>query len=125
MRIIRIIILIVTIYIFSGCEKKYEKCVKIIDENNRTMSNVKVSFSAMKKRNNTVLGNMITTFNPFHEIDIPLSNKKDNKVCFENYKYKDEEFLYNDLRSWKIYNDRYEVNYDSFDVIPSKIILRK
>jgi outer membrane lipoprotein-sorting protein len=125
MKRIKTLIISLFVFIVTGCANKKEKCVTIVDEFDNKISNVKVKFTSIKKRNSSSFGNLVTTFSPFHEVDIELTIQKGNLICFENYKYKDEQFIYNDLRTWEFYNDSSEIVYNSFDSISSKIVLMK
>lgn len=110
--------------ISNGCAKENEKCVLIVDENNNKIVDAKVMFSSMLKRNENTFGNLVTTFSPFYKVNIVLTRQENNLICFENHKYKDAEYIYNDVRNWKIYNEHYISTFNSFESIPSKVILQ-
>lgn len=115
-------LLFLVIFLVNSYSK--EKCVKVFDEKNNVILDSKIKFTVLKKRNNTFSGNIITTFNPFLNIEITPTKREKNEICFENYKYKDENFIYDNLRNWQIYNNSSKINFNNFDSIPSEIILR-
>lgn len=125
MQIIKILICSFFLFVISGCANEKEKCVVIVDENNNEVYDVKLMFSVIKKRNFEKSGTLVTSFSPFYNTDISLNQTKPNSFCFKNYKYKDKQFIYEDLRSWKFYNNDYEIIFNSFSLIPSKITLKK
>lgn len=121
--ILKFFLLISIFFFLNGCAFHQEKCIEIVDENNKTVANIEIQFSCLVERNNDLLGGLVTTFNPFYTKKIHYYSKK-NLICFDNHIYKDMDYKYDLLKNWTFFNEKTTMKYDDFDSIPSKIVLK-
>ncbi len=112
---------LLTILLASGCSQ--QKCVTVVDDENKAINHVTLVFSSTKEPNEDDLGALVTSWNRIHEEKIGETDEK-GKICFNRYVDKDSTYKYTNLRSWEFYEgDRYTY-YGDFESIPNIVILK-